>query len=284
MIQAFGIPSAHQYELVDKRSINGCLWCLVNDEVDYAVVPLENSTNGNVNFTWDALRDLFHKVDHDQAKGVPVKDIKMGIVGEEFVGIKHCLITEAPSLDKIKRVYSHPQVWGQVDWWYQENLNGVEQLDCPSTSSAVELVKGDPTSAAIASSSAAYTHKVPVLVPNISNSDTNETRFLVFYKEKREKWYKGDEYNTIISFAVEHEHPGSLCRVLESFAKQNVNLSNIQSRPRPLGSTPWTYIFFLELHGHETDGEVSTALEDARAHCTEMHVLGSFKRNRAIRN
>lgn len=252
-----------------------CFVRLFDDEAEFAVVPLENSTNGSVNYTLDILRDIYHTDE------VPiVKKKRIGIVAQEFVGISHCLITRATDLTTLERVYSHPQVWGQCDRWYDQHLKGVERIDVSSTSKAVELAKEDPNSAAIAGIAAADVHQVPVLYPNISNSHDNQTRFLIFSKEKKEKLYRGDEYNTLVSFTVEHSTPGSLCKALEAFAKQNLNLVSIASRPRPLGETPWTYVYFIELHGHETDSAVMAALQDMQQFCLQVRILGSFMRNR----
>lgn len=252
-----------------------CFRRLFDDEAEFAVVPMENSTNGSVNYTLDILRDIYHTNEITSEK----KD-RIGIVAQEFVNINHCLITHAKELSDIKRVYSHPQVWGQCDRWYHQNLKGVERIDIGSTSKAVEAVRDDPTSAAIAGIAAADVYQVPVLYPNITNSHDNQTRFLIFSKEKKEKLYRGYEYNTLVSFTVEHSTPGSLCKALEAFAKQNLNLVTIASRPRPLGETPWTYVYFIELNGHETDSAVMAALQDMEQFCLQVRVLGSFKRNR----
>lgn len=295
-MQAFNTP---KNDIIPVATIGDCFTSLLDDECDYAVVPFENSTNGSVMFTFDYLRDLYHgKQKQQQQHHVEEEENgkkkrrkleggygsftqrKIGIVAEEFVSINHCLITEAKELKDITKVYSHPQVWGQCNKWYSEHLKGIEQIDTNSTSKAVELVKGDSSCAAIASAAAAQVHNVPILQPSISNNSTNCTRFLIFSKQRPEKLYKGEEYNTLLSFTVEHEQPGALCNALQLFAKQNLNLTSIASRPRANGEDPWTYVYFIELHGHETDPALKTALQEMYQYCLQIRIMGSFKRNR----
>ncbi|CAN6600567.1 probable prephenate dehydratase [Trichomonascus vanleenenianus] len=263
-------------ELIPQATIYDCIHKLIDGKIDYGVVPFENSTNGSVNFTLDILRDIYHKRKQDSLP-------QIGLVAEEFVAINHCLITEATDLSQIERVYSHPQVWGQVDVWYDGHLKGIEKIDTSSTSRAVQMVKGDPTSAAIAGMSAAEVFGVPVLQPGISNSTRNQTRFLIFANSDltaHEKLFHSGEYNTLLSFTVDHYTPGALCNALGAFAKQQLNLTSIVSRPRPSGDELWTYVWFIELHGHQCDSAVSTALKDMEKYCPQVRVLGSFKRNR----
>lgn len=249
-----------------------CVETLVKDLVDYCVIPWENSTNGSIIFTLDVFRDLYHghKPNHKEIQAV----------AEQIVPIRHCVMTTGNSdLSEVERVYSHPQVWGQCDIWLKQHFSKVTRIDASSTSQAVELIKNDPKSAAIASSTAGKLHGVPVVVDNISNTDDNSTRFLVLTKILEQSAYPVKEssksYRTLLCFIVEKALPGSLHRCLGYFANRGVNLTWIMSRPS--GVKQWEYLMFVEVVGHRDDPAIIEALAEIEAIAYEFTVIGSFE-------
>lgn len=263
--------------------MTGAFEALVKGNCDYAVVPFENSTNGSVVFTLDILRDIFHQTSTDTASPIHVTE-------EIFVPINHCLISNATSLSAVKRLYTHPQAWGQCDVFTHKNFPGdIEKIDTNSTSAAVELVKDDPEGAAIAAAAAATVHDVPILAKNIANRANNTTRFLVFSRlpvDQPDTVLKyitppkvPENAVTFASFIVPHDSPGALCNTLQELAKLDISLTSINSRP--CGGMPWTYVFFIEFLGHISQSNVALALERAEKHCLEFVVLGSFPRSQA---
>lgn len=218
-------------------TLSKCLEAVVSGDVDLAVVPVENSTNGAVSLTSDSIRDLVHNADSSQDRelvfssssspdddksnilplAAALNTNKLTVLNEIFVPIQHCLISFAPSLENVSRLYTHPQAWGQVTNFTNRELpeaNGIPRVDANSTSGAVAIVAKEMKSrkekesqnddsidntkesgntqnesnirsypAAIASRAAAKVHNVPILVPDISNLTTNTTRFLVFARK-----------------------------------------------------------------------------------------------------
>ena len=217
-------------------------------------------------FTLDKVREVYHDS----------TSVDFQVVGEVFVSINHSVLTIASDLDKVERVYSHPQVWGQCDKWVDAKLKGIEKIDTSSTSKAVELVKNDPTGAAIASEAAGIVHGVPVFLRNISNNANNTTRFLIFSKSSLSR-QQDKLYGTLVSFKVEHRVPGALCNALAAFGRQKVNLTSITSRPS--GKVQWTYVFFVEFDGHQDDERIKMVIDDMERYCLEYKVIGSFERN-----
>lgn len=266
------------YILEPQITIPDCMTSLLNMETDYAILPFENSTNGSVVYTLDVLRSLYHHGNEESPKTFKTSAENYELVGEVFVPISHCLISEVSDFSKISRIYSHPQVWGQCDKWTNEYFRGVEKVDTTSTSKAVELAKGDPTAAAIAGRAAASLHQVPVQAESINNKANNTTRFLIFGKKHDDKHYDENSlsYNTLISYTIEHSIPGALCQALSAFGRRSVNLTQITTRPS--GQTPWTYVFFLEFQGHLQNDNVKLAIEELSHYCLELNLLGSFKR------
>lgn len=220
-------------------TIHQCLEKVVAGDADLVVIPVENSTNGSVVLALDSLRDLIHNnasappsrlgssdgtddktvvaedpADQDLDTLDGLKTTKITVINEIFVPIQHCLLSFAPSVDSISKVYTHPQAWGQVTKFLDTNIptSKAPRIDTTSTSAAAARVAheqdeknenneqnlwsakgsgaedggetGDETfSAAIASRAAAKVHNVPILVPDISNLSTNTTRFLVFARQ-----------------------------------------------------------------------------------------------------
>jgi len=153
------------------------------------------------------------------------------------------------SIKHIKRLYSHPQAFGQCEIFLGAHLRGVERIDVSSTSRAAEIAKEDPTgeSAAIASILAAQIHGLDILAKGIEDREDNTTRFLILRKGVDEKACKTEKTKSLISFTVDHRTPGALASVLHCFQKYSLNLTSINSRPTR--EIPFQYIFFLEFEG-----------------------------------
>lgn len=257
-------------DLTSCFTIPDCFDQLEQGNVQWAVVPIENSTNGSVVYTLDCLKQLFHE--HN--------DRSIKVVKDTYIQVQHNLMSLATDLSHVKRVYSHPQVWGQCDVWYDAHLKGIERIDTSSTAKAASLAAKDPESAAIAGKAAAHIYNLPILGENISNTNDNTTRFLLLCRKPKDKQdisgpEQGKNYKTAVSFVVEHTIPGALCKALEVFAKQGLNLTSICQRPS--GKSKWTYVFFVEVDGHVSQPEVARAIEEIHEYCLEVRNLGSFE-------
>lgn len=263
------------------------------------MVPFENSTNGAVVFTLELLSDRYKRY----------KDVY--ICSEAYLDVSHCLLgkkcpspgydspdisgvctptmsTPSPpkprntplhDLKHIKRLYSHPQAFGQCEIFLQAYLKGVERIDVSSTSRAAEIAKADTTgeSAAIASILAAEIHDVDVLAKGIEDREDNTTRFFILRKGIDEEACKTEKTKSLISFTVDHRTPGALASVLQCFSKFGLNLTSINSRPTKI--VPFQYIFFLEFAGsklNDPSGKVKKTLDELEGYVYGWRWLGSW--------
>jgi len=220
---------------------------------DYGVIPVENSTEGIVSYTLDTLQKT-----------------TLRVCAEVYVPITQNLLSIAPNLQSIKRLYTGPQPHAQSRQWLDQHLPTVEYIEVMPTSRSVERAKDDPEGAAIAPALASQIYDVPLLVEHIEDDPRNTTRFLVVgYNDPpptaRDK--------TSILFAVKNE-PGALARALRAFEEANVNLTLITSRPSK--HTPWEYIQYIDMQGHEKDHNVQTGINTLKAESLFVQVLGSY--------
>ncbi|MBS7659355.1 MAG: prephenate dehydratase [Candidatus Bathyarchaeia archaeon] len=241
-------------ELKPCRYLSDVFRLVENGECKYGVVPVENSIEGSVTQTYDLFL---------------VYDLK--VCGEAIIRIVHCLIAHpGVRLSDIKTVYSHPQALAQC-------RNFLEKLNCEvipafDTAGSVKMIKerGLIDAAAIASERAAKIYGMNVLVKDIGDSINNYTRFFVL--SKSDAPYTGRDKTSII-FSIK-SYPGSLYRVLGEFAKRNINLTKIESRPTK--QTPWEYNFYLDFEGHRTEKHCMEALEAIKDKTNFIKILGSY--------
>jgi prephenate dehydratase len=264
------------------------------------VVPFENSSNGSVVFTLDLIGDI-HGTHPD-----------ILVCGESYVAVKHCLLGHAipnstsqppkvveidakftnplavptSDLSKIKKLYSHPQAWGQCKAFLSTYLKGVERQDVSSTSKAAEIAAQDPSgeSAALSSFVAASLFGLDVLAESINDHVGNATRFLVIRRKdsvtpppSSPSGSSDGTWKTLVTFTVDHANPGALAHCLAAFEKYALNLTSINTRPS--GVENWHYIFFVEFKGkkEESGGKVNGALEELGKVCRSWRWLGSWE-------
>lgn len=234
-------------------SIAQTLHAVTRQETDLAIVPVENSTQGSVTVTLDTLWQLY--------------DLK--IQQELILPIEHLLFSHASSLNELKTVYSHPQALAQCQRWLDEYISDASLIATDSTAQALQYLDNDSTIAAIASPRAAELYDIPVLAKNINDYPDNCTRFWIL-------GLNGVSEGTRLSlaFTVPHNVPGALVNPLQVFAKRNLNLSRIESRPtkRSLGE----YLFFLDLEGNLQDISVQEALKELEKYAETVKIFGSY--------
>jgi chorismate mutase/prephenate dehydratase len=227
-------------------------------EADVAVIPIENSTEGSVREALDCFVE---------------SDLK--IVAQIHMEIAHALVTVA-QLDKIVKVYSKDQALAQCRHWLQRHLPHAELVASPSTTRAVQIAKGDPTAAAVASEAAAAHHGVPVLFRNIQDKADNTTRFFVLGRRPAGAVGNGKDMTSfLISLGDEASaHSGSLLKMLMPFGRRGINLSKIESRPSK--KRPWDYYFFIDVTGHQLDPSMKAAVGELTKFCPVVKWLGSY--------
>jgi prephenate dehydratase len=224
------------------------------NKVDIGVVPIENSIEGSVGITLDLLS-------HDY-------DLK--IKNEIILPISHnLLVNPNMTLDDIKIIYSHPQALSQCRKFI-EGLNVVTQ-SAPSTSAAAELIVHKKYAAAISTIRSAQIYDLDIAEHNIQDYQNNLTRFVVVNKQDHHRTYTD---KTSIVFPLPEDRAGGLYEILGEFARKNVNLTKIESRPskEKLGK----YIFFVDLEGHREDLEIRNILNIIKSKVGYIKILGSY--------
>ncbi len=250
-IQAFGSSTTLQAA----ASVDHVFQLVESDVADYGVVPLENSTEGGVTPTLDSF--------------VEYLDSPIQICGEIVLPIAQNLIANS-SRDAIRVVYSHPQALAQCRRWLAEELPQAETVEIVSTAAAVAKIKHETGAAAIASELAAQAENVPIVARSIQDRVDNVTRFAILGKQLPAAT---DDDRTALLYSVV-DRPGSLYNALGIFARHNVNLTFILSRPSRRRT--WDYYFFAILIGHPAREPVRTALEELAKTCVLVRVLGAW--------
>jgi chorismate mutase/prephenate dehydratase len=225
-------------------------------KADYGVVPIENSTEGAVNYTLDVFMDS-----------------ELKICAQFLLKIENNLIAKIPR-EQIRKVYSHPQVIGQCRQWLRHNLPGVDLIEVASTTHAAELASKEPHAAAIAGQMAAEVYGLKILETGIQDSPDNTTRFLVIGHATCPP--TGDD-KTSLMFCVQ-DKPGALFSALEPFEHLKINMSKIESRPSKRKA--WEYFFFVDIEGHAQDKKLVKALAGLGKHCSFLKILGSYPKTK----
>ena len=222
---------------------------------DFGVVPIENSSEGIVSNTLDMF------VDHS-----------LLICGEILVEVAHDLLSVTGDIEHVKKVYSHPHAIAQCRGWLERNLRSVPVFDVESTGRAAELAADDPSAAAIAGEAAAKIYGLKSIRKRIQDNTNNVTRFIIIGKIAPKR--TGNDKTSIL-FAARDE-VGALHLMLEPFAKHQVNLTKIESRP--VKTKAWEYLFFLDMEGHISADSVAAAVDELRMRAQYLKILGSYPR------
>ena len=221
--------------------------------VDYGVVPVENSTEGAVGGTLDLLL------------ANPVR-----ICGEVMLRIHQHLLSRADGMGAAKRLYSHAQSLAQCHEWLNRNLASLPRVPVASNAEAARLASEDPESCAIAGEAAAELYQLNVLGANIEDDPKNTTRFLVI--GRHDAGPSGSDKTSLVCSAI--NRPGAMHALLEPFATHGVSMSKMQSRPSRSGL--WEYVFYIDLEGHQAAPHVAEALKELEARAAFVKILGSY--------
>ena len=245
------------YLFIPFRSFRELFDGVENSTVDLAVVPIENSTEGSVNETYDLLVEK-----------------PLYAIGEIYQKIHHCLIIDKNSSpDEISVVYSHPQALAQCRKYIQKKH--LESIPMYDTAGSVKFIKEthNTSAAAIASKHAAQIYDMKVVEEDIEDNSNNFTRFLIISKSYD---MKADDNKISVIFSIPHT-PGSLYSVLQEFALRKINLTRIESRPTK--NIPWEYYFFVDLEGNVSDDKISASLLSVKSATIFFKLLGSYKKD-----
>lgn len=256
------LAGAHYYGDADVAfrgffSFRDLLEAVRDGVIDEAVLPVENTTAGSVHEAADLLGEM-----------------DLSLVGEAVWKVEHVLLglSDVP-LAAIRRVRSHPQALAQCSAFLRALPNAVIE-PWADTAMACEAVarSGDPAEAAVASEQAGRIHGLTALARGIANQEGNYTRFVIVARAPR-RAPAGVPCRTTIVFATRHEH-GALARCLDLLARHGLNLTRIESRPRP--GRPWEYRFLVDFEGDAADAHTDAAMRDLALLCDGLRVLGSY--------
>jgi prephenate dehydratase len=242
-------------------SIAQSLGAIAQGQAMVAVVPVENSIEGSVTMTMDAMWQL------DSLQ------VKQALV----MPIVHALLSRANSLEEIKSVYSHPQALAQCQGWLERFMPTVHLIPTNSTTEPLKYLDTDLTAAVITSTRAAQLYNQPILATGINDYPENCTRFWVVTQGQFDAVSLTNEEitdYTSLAFTVPTNIPGSLVNPLQVFAQLNINLSRIESRPtkRSLGE----YLFFIDLEAGVSTEKMQSALAKLTTYTEVLKILGTY--------
>lgn len=232
-----------------------CMEAIKEGMADYAVLPIENSSAGEVNDIYDLLEEYDNY-----------------IVGEQILKINHALLgLPDAELSDVKTVFSHPQALMQCSVYLNQHENW-KQVSLSNTATAAEKVAkdGDRSQAAIASAAAAKYHGLKVLEMPINHNRFNSTRFIIVTNRKM---YEKDAKKVSICFELPHTS-GSLYNILSHIIYNDLNMCKIESRPIP--ERNWEYHFFVDFEGNLNDSAVKNAIRGIMEEAVNFKILGNY--------
>lgn len=238
-------------EYVAAESISEVFEKVEKEEVNYGVVPIENSIEGVVNYTLDMFL---------------LSNLK--ICSEISIKISHALLGSSGS--DIKRIYSHPQVFAQCRKWISQNMPNIDLVPVESTAKAALALKRDNRGGCIGSKILANIYGLRVIASSIEDFSSNITRFLVI---------AGDDSascrydKTSVLFSIK-DKVGALHDALAAFKQYGINLTKIESRPSK--KKAWEYYFFVDFQGHRSQPAVQKVLKSLEKKCAFVKILGSY--------
>jgi chorismate mutase/prephenate dehydratase len=240
-------------EAVPCATIDEVFRAAESGQTDFAVVPVENSTEGAVGRTLDLIAQT-----------------PLSICGETRLRIRQNLLSNAPSLAAVTKVYSHAQSLAQCVQWLAKHLPGVPRVAVASNADAARLAAAEPGAAAIAGENAAAIYGIAVLAPHIEDEANNTTRFWVLGRQQVPP--SGRDLTSLMIACP--NRPGALVAVLAPFAQHGVSMCRLESRPSRTGI--WEYVFFVDLEGHRSDPPLARSLEAIAGIAPYLKLLGSY--------
>jgi chorismate mutase/prephenate dehydratase len=220
---------------------------------DFAVVPVENSTEGAIGRTLDLLMASTLKV-----------------CGEVVLRIHQHLMSKEMSLASITKVYAHAQSLAQCHEWLGRALPGAQRFPVSSNAQAAQLAAAEPGTAALAGETAAERYGLAILAGKVEDEPNNTTRFLVL--GQHEAGPSGRDKTSLIMSAP--NRTGSLYELLAPFSEAGVSMTRLESRPAR--HTLWEYVFYVDVEGHRDDPPVARALAELARRAAYLKVLGSY--------
>jgi prephenate dehydratase len=249
------------YEPLRTPTIHDAILAVERGEADRALVPIENSLEGSVRPTLDALAFEVSAVT---------------IVGEHDYRVRvHLIASEGVQVEDVEAVLSHPQPLAQCQRFLRENFPEVELRSVSSTAAAVRMVSESARPwAALGARAAAALYDCELLIEGAEDQDDNVTRFVWIAPAGTDPVGDGPWKTSLVFSELGDDHPGALVDALGEFATREINLTRIESRPLRQGLG--RYMFFCDLEGKETDPAVAEAIAQLRTKADSVRILGSY--------
>ena len=244
-----GLPLASIEDVFNSVTVGDC---------DYAVVPVENSSEGSVTATLDCF-----------------KKNSVIICGEISLRIKHVLMGSSQlNSGNVEKIVSHQQSLGQCRLWLDKHFSGVPRVPVSSNAEAALIASQEANVAAIASKAAAEIYHLSILAEDIEDTADNTTRFLIISKNFQAQPSKNSEDDKTSLIVTTRNEPGALLEVLEPLKRHSVNMSKLESRPS--GKEAWSYSFYIDVDGHQQAANVAAALSALSKPNIDVKILGSY--------
>ena len=229
---------------------------LQNNQIDFGVVPIENSSEGVIHNTLDSLLN---------------SDVY--ICSEVELNVhQNLLVSKQTVPEKISQIYSHPMSFAQCRKWLDRHFPNIKKIPVSSNAEAAIKIKSEWHSAAIAGKLAAEMYQLDVLHSNIEDKKGNSTRFLVLGNVETQTNTTGADKTSII--VTVPDQAGILFDILRPFKSNGINLSRIETRPSR--QKVWTYSFFIDFEGHLQDENVRQVFSDLSQLNIQLKNLGSY--------
>jgi chorismate mutase / prephenate dehydratase len=263
----------HEISAQAEADIDACFRAVETGRADFAVVPVENSSEGAISRTLDLIVSS------------PLK-----ICGEVMLPIHQNLMRLPPSPASsplpnplpqageganawptaIKRVYGHAQSLAQCQNWLARHLPQAERISVVSNSDGAQRAAEDPAAAALGSEAAAELYGLQIIEARVEDEASNTTRFLVIAPQDAAP--SGRDKTSLVMGA--HNQPGAIVKLLQPLADAGISMSKLESRPSRSGN--WEYLFFVVCEGHREDALLSATLEEIRKRAAFLKILGSY--------
>ena len=243
----------HEVEALAETDIDACFQAVETGRADFAVAPVENSTEGVIGRTLDLI------------VASPLK-----ICGEVMLPIHQTLMRKQASLDGIRRVYGHAQSLAQCQQWLSRHLPSVERISVVSNSEGARRAAVEPDAATLGSATAAELYGLVVVESRVEDEASNTTRFLVLGQTEASP--SGRDKTSLVMGA--RNQPGAVVKLLQPLADAGISMSKLESRPARSGN--WEYLFFVVCEGHRQDPKLAAALAEIGSRAAFLKILGSY--------
>lgn len=243
----------HEVDALHEADIDACFRAVETGRADFAVVPVENSTEGAVSRTLDLIVSSALK-----------------ICGEIMLPIHQNLMRKSLGLKGIQRVYGHAQSLAQCKNWLSRHLPHATLISVTSNSEGALRAASEPESATLGSEVAAELYGLSIIEPRIEDEASNTTRFLVLGQHDAAP--SGRDKTSLVLGAP--NQPGAIVKLLQPLADAGISMSKLESRPAR--SANWEYVFFVVCEGHREDSHLASTLAEVGRHAAFLKILGSY--------